>query len=69
MVNGPRLPEDLVLVWLLLRLASKGAAKARRRLSSLSEATGGRTRTHFPLVTSAVHLTDRTRSPAREERS
>lgn len=64
--NGPHLPEDLVPVWLLLRLASTGAAKARRRLSSLSEARGGRTETHFPLATSAVHPTDRLRNPARE---
>lgn len=65
--SGPHLPEGSVPVWLLLRLASRGAATARTRLSSLSGAKGGRTKTHFPSVTSAVHPTDRMRSPAREE--
>ncbi|KAB1266768.1 hypothetical protein Cadr_000017748 [Camelus dromedarius] len=39
--NGLRPPEGLVPVWLLPRLASKGAAEAGKRLSSLSVAKDG----------------------------
>lgn len=56
-------PGDFARAWLLLRLASKGTAEAGKRLSSLSEAKDGRTQTRFLLVTDAVHLTNRKRSP------
>lgn len=60
-------PGDFARAWLLLRLASKGTAEAGKRLSSLSEAKDGRTQTRFLLVTDAVHLTKRKRSPVGEE--
>lgn len=71
MTSGPHLPEALVLVLLLPCLASKGAAKAGKRLSSLSKAKDERTKTHFLLVINVVRLANRKKkSPVRgRERS
>lgn len=65
MTSGPHLPGDSVLVLLLLCLASRGAEKAGRRLSSLSKARDGRIQTRFLLVINVVRLTDRRKSPVR----